>query len=1129
MNPNLSNASAIAFITALVLFGTGCDEATNANREEGVSKTEEAPTASVTPLSEEESERVAEIVEADFTFDPALVFRWWESLDWNSPALAEVRKVLKSEGGNAAFHLWVLEKLDAMRTADFHQFGWHDYHIHPTREAIAELLVGGTSFEEYYSQPNPKIQSLDIYGIAEAVGGEQAKPIEWFQDRRRKETWEGFPEMSATERMNKSEHITFEIFPSLAGRFWKTEDAHYRKAALRILADFHDRHASTFWKNYAEEFINDQAVRFIYQADWRSNTNGLHEGWNAINTFRILAALAKASGDERPASWSEIIRPIGGTLKADALDQEEIENTAKILLGLLENYPEKLQWFALGNSIANQKMEALKALAYLKLFLPEAKATAAFGYSIDAQLAAFFQTNFLPDGGMIEQSLNYNEGTADKIRYAPGGNALSQNWKENGLERFDRMLAALRDPLGNLPQIGNNKIETTEAVWKDRESWDSHRATLDSIPQEGSVSFPYSGYHVLRNGGDFDSSYLFFKNSRRQRGHLARDNNGIQLTAFGRPLLVGGGPPDYGRSTHPDAIIASDYLGESSSLKANTILFNGHSQADPTKPLTQGPLSPITTAWFDSEDFAVVDGVFEGPYTGVALKNEGSKGGNARHHRTVYFFKKQNAFLLVDEITPETQGTHTYTQVWNFPPELKTRKFDIAGFAHGEFAHDEAGKTIQTTDPDGPNVTLIHDGQPDLRYASWFGDRENALGWFAPAIFTAFPAMDYHVTWEATGPTTLLTWIVPTKANAASPVHLDGSLENTPPLNSRIRLPDGTILGYETARSESIAEIPENSPSVWIHDEDQPEKKRLLVNHSREGNDSLEGISEYLLEDGQWSLVHRHPTIQAVTLDTPEYGDRATVIEIPANTGGARVIGNGANDSPEDLTPGESVLLEEGETLAVWHEELENHPTYRVVLPDTAPLPNPLKNLPEAARPGLLKKTRSFAQPRRIYDGTLRTLFAPESTEIVEDPFSQPLSRNTVSVFEGWLSIEEAGSYTFELSAMRSGMINFRASEDTILPPFLESKNGEPAGRTVRLDKGHYSIVLTITGFYGTTPRIEFSITPEDSSQPIDLRFHAPVAFAAKADDLGFSEKPPVFAHHRSPAPDATFNPVVFF
>jgi hypothetical protein len=951
---------------------------------------------------------------------------------------------------------------------DLGRFGWHDYNLHPARTLFADLLAGKLAPADYLARPPEAIVHADAFGLQAALAAGQPGTINWVVDRTKPGPWtDALPAgLEAGERMNRTDYRTFAPFIGLTAQFWRTGDPAYRTAALALLADFHRRHFRQFWADYARGLVTDASVAATYQADWRPNTNGLAEAARLNNVLRMLAVLAKCAGPDRPAEWKDVLAPRAADLPADGFDPADYPEIGAFFLGLISQYPQKLLWFSQGGAIANQKLEALTGLQFLARLFPEARPVAFYTRDIEDRLLHFLETSFLPDGGMIEQSLNYNLSSVENLERLIGLNPRLDPLIRFRLGEFRRLLEGLRDPLGRLPQIGNNPAAEAPAVWADDARRAAHFAKFPPPPDGASSLFPFSGYYALRTSADFTAGYLFFKNSRRQRGHLCHDNNGLQLVAFGRPLLVYGGPPSYGLGSGDLIRTVDTYLSEGSTLKTNTVLVDGLSQDDQQAVRHSAPQDPIFSAWYDGSDCSVVDGLYSGQYGGVGLP--GARGTvRATHHRTVYLWKQPMLFLVVDQLTPPGDGSHRFTQIWKFPPKVTAGK-TLEGFDDGEITLDPASRQILTRSPDGPNLQILQEAAVPVSYERHFGDVANRLGWFSPGIGAVVPAVDVHAHWAATGPITVLTWLVPAREGDGPRAE---RLPGTSGSGSAIRLADGT-------RAEIVCFDRPQDPwktgsaatqSVKLTNADG--SVTVLVNSARDGGEAP-GVRRFVGSEGAWRAEGFHPPVDAPAIRR----DPATGLFSSPGAEAWETYRLLDRTVLETFHDGQTTALSDREGLRAWFPAGRKFPNHELMLPALLPVPEPILEVPEPAVPGLLRKSRPLDVPRRAFDALWSTLSQPVVSAVVDSPVA-PDEKNVGVTFETWMVIPAEDTYTFSLRGPAAGL-SFGGPHGELLPPVLESQNGRSVSRRLTLKPGYYPIVISGQSPPNQRADIAFEVTP---------------------------------------------------
>lgn len=765
---------------------------------------------------------------------------FFAKMDLTGEAMQDVRAELQAGNTGKALARWRDAIVNRLRARDFGKYGWHGYAIHPKPTGVADLLTGKTPPEDYYAKPLKDLIFIDIYGMT--APPEQNSKVQWMRDIREIEDWP-HPEtanLPITQKINMTNHQNFETHKGFVAQYWRTGDEAYRLKLFQLMADFSANHYDQFWDMYRSNLeFQDDEVKYITRADWRLNTNGLGMGWRLRNFYRLMAGMFKCIGEDRPEDWDDVLAAQPSPLPREALDQSiDPVQLAQIAVSALEQHTPKLMWFCTEKSVPNQRMTGLAALAYTTIIFREFKQVPQIEDYIRVQLDQFLKYNFLPDGGNLEQSFNYNQGEIESLT------ELMQAYGEDlpgYLNILPRVIAAraaidtgLRTPLGGLPQVGNQSILLGREVWKSPEAakqwWSADirkRHPVEPQPYT-SIAFPYSGFYAMRDGWDIDSLYLFFMNGRPQRGHSMRDNLAIQANAFGRQLLVCAGSPTYNQYHTQDAKGAEFYLSEQSSFKNNTLLVDGKSQAKNADELTRAPQTPVPGRWHHSPRYDYVDGRYELGYEtrpGVGLDMSVS------HERSVVFLRKTGLWLLLDSMNAADNRSHRYTQVWNFPPELREERQDRsrAGFTEEQVGFNAQAKRCGTADPDGPNIEIHHFSPAEIEYEKYHGDREKWLGWFARGIGDAIPAVDLHANWKNEDSDHLLTLLVPRDMNSEGP------------LAAITALPGKIISGFE-ARTRTGASLQARAAGrhASLNIDDYATTAQLLLLHT--DGESVSGI-----------------------------------------------------------------------------------------------------------------------------------------------------------------------------------------------------------------------------------------------------------------------------------------------
>lgn len=714
------------------------------------------------------------------TIDPAAFL---QRLELTRPDLKPVKVAVDAGRYDAALGLWRDRVVARLRARDFGEYGWHSYKPHPRPVALA-MYYAGTATPEQVKQWQPKLAGTD--GLkARLTEGNFEEP-----------------------------------FPSLVYCYWKTGEPVYLTRAVDLVTDFCATNQPEYWRRYQAKLAGQEVPDDPPLADWRLNVNALDAGWRLKNILMTLAGFAKCFGADQADDWMQVLKPVTGQPDRAKLDLLDPQQLAVIAVSGYEHHVGRLLWFCLhSGAVPNQRSTGLKALAMLVLTFPDFKTAPQLTELLEQAYTELLDHSFLPDGGSLEQSFNYNE--EDMAGLEQVASLFGQDQPDLVARMRDRadarrlVSAGLRTPLGGTPQVGNSHQHPGVDVWSSEEA---ARKYLDGLREQGeapdppafeSVAYPYSGYYAMRDGWGLKDCFLFFMNGRPQPGHSMRDNLSVQVTAYGRQLVVCGGPPTYGMFRGDDAKGADGYLSEASSFKCNVVLVDGKSQAKDGPRFRTAPQTPVMSRWHTSANFDLVDGLYDLGYE-TADKQDRQLDHTVSHGRTVIFVRSAKLWVVIDRLKDQQQGDHRYSQVWNFPPycEDQDARNAFAGFTEQQVAVDAESRSFGTADPNGPNLEFRQFGPAHLTYDKYYGDREKWLGWYARGIGDATPAVDLHASWQEGEGGLLVTILAPRDVGQESPLAEVTSLDD--PVSGlagfRCRLRSGADLALlATAEPQPLA------------------------------------------------------------------------------------------------------------------------------------------------------------------------------------------------------------------------------------------------------------------------------------------------------------------------------------
>jgi len=698
-----------------------------------------------------------------------------QEVDLTTPGLESMKRLASEGKYSEAMNAWRDYKVAELRKAQLGEFGWHGDQQNGRRLVIADLLVGKID-KPTYEKVNPPENSLfiDRYGMRGPVDG--AKPIDWLARSQGEDL--------SVEYANGYANFSFAI--PFAVRYWQQGDPSCLNKFFQIAGDFAVRQKALVEALPAAE--RDQVA-----CGWSTRAqDALSESDRVATLIRILGLFAKSLPDTAPkADWTNALAPREVPMKAGSAELIPAPELAELALSLVNDHPPALkQRYLKAGAVPNQRKAGLLALLATATTFPEFKASKPMLAELNVALEDYLKGAYQRDGGLLEQSFNYNFGDVEGLTVMaecikPINPGLAAELPKQQISSY-RALASLSEPVGQLPGMASYRAANPPPIWKDTNAsatWQKSQSSVrggrndpfvaqigaglggsGSGPAFTSIALPFSGYYVQRGGWNWDSPYLFFHGSRPSRGHHDMGKNSVQLTAFGRPMLVYAGAAVYFPGQLPVDLRSqfkaiNELLGEDSSWKVNTMLVDGASQNYPAlnKLLQAAPDKTVDARWFTSPTFDYVEGFHDGGYTGVASRS------GATHRRQAVFLRDPGIWILVDTVNSTDSKPHEFIQNWNIPGNETNGPVKVYGFGKDQLSADASARTVRTSDPEGPNLTLIHAGLMggDLRYISHYGEKNPWRGWYSYIFGGLVPAHQVEARFHATGPATLITILQP--------------------------------------------------------------------------------------------------------------------------------------------------------------------------------------------------------------------------------------------------------------------------------------------------------------------------------------------------------------------------------
>lgn len=309
----------------------------------------------------------------------------------------------------------------------------------------------------------------------------------------------------------------------------------------------------------------------------------------------------------------------------------------------------------------------MNGLALAGLSFPEFKRAGQWASDALEVMTNEINRQVYPDGVQSEIStktqwvaLRRFESVASNFQKA--GREVSEAYLKRVEEMYQYMAYSVRpdghQPLNNDSDRDDLKDIVLQAAEKfDRKDWDYIVTNGQSgrKPEiDPSVTFPWAGIHIMRNGWHKNAHWSFFDAGPYGTGHQHRDKLHLSVAAFGQDLLVDGG-----RFTHKDYFSFDPTMWRGyfrSSFSHNVILVDGKGQnAGLTK--TDAPL-------VENQDYShlplydYVHGTFKDGYEGVE--------GRADHSRSVLYLRDKY-WVVLDQF--ETDRPRNLQVLWHFAPD----------------------------------------------------------------------------------------------------------------------------------------------------------------------------------------------------------------------------------------------------------------------------------------------------------------------------------------------------------------------------------------------------------------------------------------------------------------------------
>ncbi len=717
----------------------------------------------------------------DFSSDWKFLKYFLNQLDLSADNMTDIKALYDSGNYEAAVKAYRNSVLDEMRITDLGEFTGDYHETAYISRSWATFFVGiNNSFSAYDVLKNHNLHGSPYHTITP----------DWSYSVK-------FPTRAQTTDISY-----FTCFNTIIAKYFETRDIIYLDKWMQIANVFCTEHRRWYNENYGTA---DYSTNLCW--NYKNAQSTLNQVDRTLNIVKALAAFAKlADSNDAPDLWADVLEKREVISDKSLYDIIDPVMFANIAMSLMYDHSEALVLrYEKSGATPNQRFGGLKALAAVDRFFGDGKKYInEYTQSTSNGLIDYSEGSFYPDGGMIEQAFNYNNGELNSIDelyniFESSGEKIPDyiNVISSHAENARKLHQGIVFPNGGTPAVGMGGLP----------------AKFSERPYT-SIAFPYIGFYSMRSSWDKDGTNLFMQTPRRTSGHLYPSNNGIELYAKGRMLLMNGGPPWYAENMAPsDQVDEYDeynaYFGESSSYNRNTVIINNKSQSKSEFNNAVGTTRTfdytLDNLWHTSDSFDYLSSDYDGGY--------GSDKASAVHTRQIVYIKSLDMFVTADTVVNDDEEINECSQIWNFVPYINdtNNNVHVNGFSEDEVTYDSTKRFIKTADSDGSNVFLYNFYPENLEYTKYYGYKgeEGYRGFYANGFARRYPKVDMHVSWEEKGKGIPVLTLIEASDNTSSKITSveDLSYADTSGGYSGFKLisENETVLCYFAANTESFS------------------------------------------------------------------------------------------------------------------------------------------------------------------------------------------------------------------------------------------------------------------------------------------------------------------------------------
>ncbi len=715
----------------------------------------------------------------------------FENINSASPDIQHIYAEYQHGNYLNALALFRNSMIDNLRKtpADIQASAWNDSYQNTVSLNLLDTMVGYMTLDE----ANGGVRTtVDQCNVLDFIDSSQPSHCDWIICD------ETLP-MGGTLLLDNFRHG----FTGLAIRYMQTGDEIYAKKLVQLMEDYamnyqpqSDAHfglSGTTLENRSMSSINISRhtdfndVLIINDIGSRADSYNVSRGQRANSFFFAMSFLAKALPSEKfTHSYSNTYPAVLSTMSfSDKLSDDAYNTIDPVRWAKWVNHLVEWELPVVCGSVLNcsggttnitssSYQAALRYMALLKDFNIVGK----YQKDLFKHIDTFYAGSTHNDGVYIEKAFSYNISEAEnRLVTANVIENIVPEWYHNlydfseNREKWNRVVKICTSPLGLLSHVGNYAGPAgTQAIWTNSAEKERFAEKVKvSAEAYTSAYLPYGGLGSFRSGWGIDDLYMsFFVNSDRYAGHSFTATNAIMnLTAYGRTMLISGGMPWYGRSYvkgYTDFLESgydeiNGYMGETSSKKVSTVLVNGKSQENTVYDfddngmvtstygarLSKAKAETLGGRWISDTEFDYAEGIYDNAYTVrdttesiiPDLTDSAAITRDAIHKRGFIFVRNAGLWIVTDEMENRSDSANQYSAMWHFAAYEEGNKM-LTGFKNEQVITDETENVFFTKDAgklnyDTPNLFVYNFSAHDLSYKKYYGhynsgDRQ-AFGW----------------------------------------------------------------------------------------------------------------------------------------------------------------------------------------------------------------------------------------------------------------------------------------------------------------------------------------------------------------------------------------------------------------